>query len=820
MAMKETHPNQAADLRREAEKIACESEVRSRENLLAMANWNNGDTLPQGVPIAQTLHELRVHQIEMEMQNTALRQQQEELDVARARYFDLYELAPVGYITVSPKGLILETNLTAATMLGVARGVPGLAQPIFSQFIHIEDQDIYYHFRNKLLETGKTQACELRMVKKEGPAFWAHLEATVAPDYDHSTASFRQRPAESGQAGEPAIRIVISDISATQNLKEANRLLDFSRYAESVVETVREPLLVLDADLKIISANPSFYRTFQVAPAETIGSFIYDLGNKQWDIPKLRELLETILPQKTTFDNYEVEHDFATIGKRTMLLNARQIQRVLGKERIILLAIEDITEQKKAEKVLAEQEALRLANAYNRTMIEVSLDPLVTIDPDGKITDVNKATENATGYTGQELLGTDFSSHFSQPAKAQQAHRQVFQDGIIQNIELELCHRNGSVMQALYNFAVYRNQDGEVVGVFAAARDITHRKQQEEALRVAMEAAEAASRAKSLFIGNMSHELRTPLSGVLGMTEALLNTPVTEEQRDYAEKIRKSGKALLGVVGNILDFSKISAGNVTLESSPFLVEWVIANVLNLFGPAAAEEKIGLHTIIHPELPAVLGDVHRLTQVISNLVGNAVKFTKAGEIRVSVNILRRTEAEVDLAIAVQDTGIGMTEEELSRIFTGFTQGDTTKGRRFGGTGLGLVISRNLVELMGGTLQVESVFGNGSLFTVLVTFPIALGFVGPDLKFAGSGHESVPVNPPARKEGPPGDMAELRTLLEQLRPALASKTPLPCKEILAVLLEKSWPEEQATLLAELSRLVRNYRLAEALNLLNKG
>ncbi|MEI7673815.1 MAG: histidine kinase dimerization/phospho-acceptor domain-containing protein, partial [Deltaproteobacteria bacterium] len=184
--------------------------------------------------------------------------------------------------------------------------------------------------------------------------------------------------------------------------------------------------------------------------------------------------------------------------------------------------------------------------------------------------------------------------------------------------------------------------------------------------------AEAASRAKSLFMGNMSHELRTPLSGVLGMTEALLNTPVTEKQRDYAETIRKSGKALLAVVSNILDFSKIEAGKMALESAPFLVEAVIANVLNLFGPPAAEEKIGLNATIDPELPAVRGDVHRLTQVVSNLVGNAVKFTKAGEIRVAVKILRRTGAEVALAIGVQDTGIGMTEDELSRIFAGFTR----------------------------------------------------------------------------------------------------------------------------------------------------
>ncbi|MEI7674034.1 MAG: ATP-binding protein, partial [Deltaproteobacteria bacterium] len=332
---------------------------------------------------------------------------------------------------------------------------------------------------------------------------------------------------------------------------------------------------------------------------------------------------------------------------------------------------------------------------------------------------------------------------------------------------------------------------------------------------------EAASRAKSLFIGNMSHELRTPLSGVLGMTEALLNTPLADKQRDYAETIKKSGKALLAVVGNILDFSKISAGNMALESSPFFVEAVIANVVNLFGPTAAEEKIGLHVTTDPELPAVRGDAHRLTQVVSNLVGNAVKFTKKGNIQVAVKIMRRTETEVELAIGVQDTGIGMTEEEISRIFAGFTQGDTTRGRRFGGTGLGLTISRNLVELMGGTLQMESVFGKGSLFTVLVTFPIAPGFARPDLKSLPTNFTSAPITPvaPTRPDRLPGDMAELQRLLEQLKTPLDRGEPRPCKEIMATLLTKSWPEEQETLLAELDRLVKRYRLQEALDLLNK-
>ncbi|MEI7671085.1 MAG: ATP-binding protein [Syntrophales bacterium] len=166
---------------------------------------------------------------------------------------------------------------------------------------------------------------------------------------------------------------------------------------------------------------------------------------------------------------------------------------------------------------------------------------------------------------------------------------------------------------------------------------------------------------------------------------------------------------------------------------------------------------------------------------------------------------------------------MTEEELLRIFTGFTQGDTSRARRFGGTGLGLTISQNLVELMGGTLQVESVYGKGSLFTVLVTFPIAQGFVRmkSELKTPPTNFTSAPITPvtPPKPERPPGDMAELQTLLEQMKTPLDNGEPRPCKDILAVLLAKSWPEEQETLLAELNRLVNRYRLQEALDLLNQ-
>jgi len=475
---------------------------------------------------------------------------------------------------------------------------------------------------------------------------------------------------------------------------------------------------------------------------------------------------------------------------------------------------------------------------------------MVTRMTDKCLVDVNDGVTLLSGYTRTELIdkcSTDIDI-WQNPADRQTLISVLSENHFCENMEAIFRRKDGRQMIGLLSAKIISIK--AVPHIITLIHDITERKRAEEALQEAHDhlevrvaertqelheslfhaeelavraeeltlQAEAANRAKSLFIGNMSHELRTPLSGVLGMTEALLNTPVTDKQRDYAETIRKSGKALLVVVNNILDFSKISVGNMTLEKSPFLVESVIANVVNLFGPTAAEEKIGLHTAIDPELPALLGDAHRLTQVVSNLVGNAVKFTKVGEIRVTAKILQRTDAALDLAIGVQDTGIGMTTEELSRLFTPFTQGDTTTARRFGGTGLGLTISRNLVELMGGTLQVESVFGKGSLFIVLVTFPIAQGFAGSELK-------AVPINPvtpaaPAKPELPPGDMAELHTLLEQLKEPLENGEPFPCKEILATLRQKSWPEEQEILLAELNRLVKHYRLQEAFDLLNKG
>lgn len=195
-------------------------------------------------------------------------------------------------------------------------------------------------------------------------------------------------------------RIEDLEAEATERKQLETEIQDAREYAESIINTVREPLIALDQDLRVVTASRSFYEVFKVTPKETVGQLIYDLGNKQWNIPKLRELLETILPQKTTFDNYEVEHEFSTIGRRIMLLNARQIQRVLGKERIILLAIEDITERRRLEDLLTESE-----ERYRR-LFETANDGILLLEKhEGNITHANPAITEMLGYTKEECIG-------------------------------------------------------------------------------------------------------------------------------------------------------------------------------------------------------------------------------------------------------------------------------------------------------------------------------------------------------------------------------------------------------------------------------
>jgi PAS domain S-box-containing protein len=324
------------DKQTDLDALRAEAEAKITREPIRLANPQQGEEL-----LHKLLHELQVHQIELKMQNEELRQAQIALEKSRDRYVNLYDLAPIGYITLSREGMIREINLTASDMLGVVR--TKLLSRRFSQFVVAEDRNRWdLHFIS-VLQHSQLQRCELAFQREDGSRFHAQLNSLkvgLSPSSDELEKA-SSLPVKDGEVF--SVRVVLTDITELMQAEAA--IIEAREYAESIVNTVREPLIVLDGALKVVSANRSFYQNFRVMPEDTVGHQIYELGNRQWDIPKLRELLETILPHKQILEGFEVEHDFPDIGKRKMLLNARCIAGKTGGTQLLLLAIEDVTKR-------------------------------------------------------------------------------------------------------------------------------------------------------------------------------------------------------------------------------------------------------------------------------------------------------------------------------------------------------------------------------------------------------------------------------------------------------------------------------------------
>jgi PAS domain S-box-containing protein len=377
----------------------------------------------------------------------------------------------------------------------------------------------------------------------------------------------------------------------------------------------------------------------------------------------------------------------------------------------VIESIRDITERKLAE------EKLRRSREKYHNIFENSILGLYQSIPEGRYLSVNPAFARLFGYSSpQEMIEsvTDIGQQlYFNPKDRERAINQIIEQGYLEGFELEVQRRDGTKFWVSMNTRIVQDEDG--LHYDGTVEDITKRKRAEDMLRKAKEVAEAATKSKSDFLANMSHEIRTPMNAVIGMTCLLLDEELTIEQKDYVETIRSSGEALLDIINDILDISKIEGGMMEMEHQPFSLQRCIEESIGLGAENAVKKGLEMEYRIEHDIPdVVLGDYAHLRQVLINLIGNAVKFTEKGCISIEVSERQIDEGSYEIHFEVKDTGIGIPDDKADRLFQLFSQVDASTARRYGGTGLGLAISKKLVEMMNGKIWVESQSGIGSTF----------------------------------------------------------------------------------------------------------
>ena len=511
--------------------------------------------------------------------------------------------------------------------------------------------------------------------------------------------------------------------------KRAHQLELALAYAENIVATLREPFVVLDNSLRVRSANAAFYRNFHASEPETEGRFVYDLGNGQWNIPQLRTLLTQVLSNSHPVEDFEVEHDFPALGRRNMLLNARRFPPERDDPHLVLLAIEDVTDRRRAAAAMEHSEV-----RYRR-LFQMAKDGILILDADtGKVIDANPFMTALLGYSHTEFLGKELweIGLFGDINESRAVYRELQEKGYVRYENLPLKSTSGDKVEVEFVSNVYGENNHQVVQ--CNIRDITERSRLQRLTQEQTAALADLDRRKDEFLAMLSHELRNPLAPILNAALLLrlhttrnrlqgIENPILQQSASIIE--RQVGQ-LTRIVDELLEVSRITTGRLQLRQESIAVGVVAENAVATVRSLIDQRKHELTVSLPTQAIWVHADAARLEQVVVNLLTNAAKYTdQGGHVWLTVQ-----QEGKEAVLHVRDTGVGIAPEILPRIFELFTQADRSLDRSQGGLGIGLALVQRLVEMHGGTVAVSSVLGQGSEFVV------RLPVVAPPLPRASS------------------------------------------------------------------------------------
>ncbi len=567
---------------------------------------------------------------------------------------------------------------------------------------------------------GQAWHAEVCNRAKDGSLYW--VDSVIAPFFD----------AEGRIEKYVSICTDITPIKRLQQEAEAAHLhaAEASRFLREMTDRLPLRLGYIDKDLRYRFVNAAQCRFLGLDRDQLIGRTRQEATGRPLPEALRRRHEAALRGEASSYEHQEVVDGTAHTYDVRLVPDRDADGQVIG----FFAVSADITDRKQAENEL--RQTLTLLRAVLDASTQVSI---IAVNPDGRIRVFNRGAEQMLGYAAEEVVGRETSMHFhdrdelrARAAELSERLGRKVHSGMalvepeVMNEPHEWTYRrkDGSTVPVSLAVTAMHDDEGQLVGYLGIAYDISLRRQYEDSLRQAMHEARRADRAKSQFLANMSHEIRTPMNAVIGFARLLEDTPLDADQRGLVTKLRNAGTSLMGLINDVLDLSKIEAGEMTLEAVPFSLHQLLAEQRDLFEAQAVAKGIRFELNLAPGLPdGLVGDPTRLRQVLVNLIGNALKFTSRGGVTLSAEADTAQAGRVRLRLRVRDTGIGIDAEAQRRLFQPFVQADDSTTRRFGGTGLGLAIVKQLVELMSGQVRLNSSPGVGSEFVAEIELPLA-------------------------------------------------------------------------------------------------